>query len=78
MANGTILSVRLDDQLEAQLAAFAAANDLSRSAAARELLRQILLDADPVTRGWQEGRQEAIARVLAAVSDATSALSRRG
>lgn len=76
MANGTILSVRLDDALEAQLSTYAAANDLSRSAAARELLRQILTDADPVGRGWQEGKIEAMAAVYAAVAGAVQGLNR--
>jgi predicted transcriptional regulator len=71
-----ILSVRLDDALEAQLQAFAAAHDLSRSAAARELLRQVLTTADPITRGWMEGRQEAMSAVYTAVSEALAGLSR--
>ena len=71
-----ILSVRLDDALEAQLQAFAAAHELSRSAAARELLRQVLTNADPITRGWMEGRQEAIGQVLGAVQEAVASLSR--
>jgi plasmid stability protein len=71
-----ILSVRLDDALEAQLQAFAAAHDLSPSAAARELLRQVLTDAEPVTRGWLEGRTQAIAQVYSALADALAGLSR--
>ena len=59
-----ILSVRLDDALEAQLQAFAAAHELSRS------------NADPITRGWMEGRQEAIGQVLGAVQEAVASLSR--
>jgi predicted transcriptional regulator len=71
-----ILSVRLDDALEGQLQAFAASQGLSRSAAARDLLRQVLTDAEPVTRGWLEGRQEAMSQVYSVINDALAGLSR--
>ncbi len=59
-----VLSVRLDEQLDAQLEA------------ARELLERVLLDADDVSRGWRAGRREAIARVYDAIAEALSGLSR--
>jgi predicted transcriptional regulator len=78
MAGGNILSVRLDDVLEAQLQAYAAAGDLSRSAAARELLRQVLTDATPLTRGWYEGRQQAMAQIFEAVKTAIGEVTAGG
>ena len=71
---GRSISVRLDEQLASQIDAYAAANDLTKSQAVRELLRQVVTDADEVTRGWLEGRQEGLAQVLSAVQDALERL----
>lgn len=49
------LNIRLDRQLDRGLREYAKSNKLNRSQAARELLRQILGVADPVSRGWLEG-----------------------
>jgi len=64
------ISARLDRELNAALRAFARDNNLSPSQALRELLRQALTDADPVTRGWREGFSEGKAEVLRAQSTA--------
>ena len=50
-----LVSCRLDKELDMALEHFARQNRLTVSQAMRELLRQILTDADPVTRGWREG-----------------------
>lgn len=49
------LSCRLDQELDLAIAHFGEQNQLTRSQAVRELLRQILTNADPVDRGWREG-----------------------
>jgi hypothetical protein len=64
------ISARLDKELDAALRAYARDNGLSPSQALRELLRQSLSDAEPVTRGWREGFAEGKAEVLRAQSEA--------
>lgn len=66
------INCRTDPELEAALEAYRIRNNLNRSQAVRELLRQILTDADDLTRGWQEGfaagygeAQEALQRAAA-------------
>lgn len=49
------LSCRLDRELDLAIAHFADQNHLTISQAVRELLRQVLTSADPVSRGWREG-----------------------
>ena len=50
------ISCRLDKELDMALEHFARQNRLTQSQAIRELLRQILTDAEPVSRGWREGQ----------------------
>jgi predicted transcriptional regulator len=68
------ISVRVSDDLYAQLEVFARANSLTLSQAAREVLSRVLLDADDVTRGYREGIVRGHAEVLRAVSDAVKTL----
>ena len=49
------LTCRLDAELDAALERFATQNRLTKSQATRELLRQVLTEAEPVARGWKEG-----------------------
>lgn len=49
------LNIRTDGDIERGLREYMKQNKLTRSQAARELLRQVLQIADPVTRGWLEG-----------------------
>lgn len=58
------LTCRLDTDLDDLLEAFAVANRLTKSQATRDLLRQILTDAEPVDRGWKEGYAAAHDKVL--------------
>lgn len=57
------LHVRVDLELQRELAAFAKRNGLTISQAARELLRQALGHAEPVSRGWREGFSAGFAEV---------------
>jgi metal-responsive CopG/Arc/MetJ family transcriptional regulator len=68
------LSCRIDDELDAQVEVFRQANQLSRSQAVRELLRQILTDAEPVSRGWREGYSAAYEETRAAIARAVAEL----
>lgn len=49
------LHIRTDKELDHAIKAYARANRLTTSQAARELLRQAATSAKPVTRGWLEG-----------------------
>lgn len=68
------LSCQLDRELEDALSLYARENGLTRSQATRELLRQALSDAEPVSRGWREGFSHACNEV----QQALSAIGRRG
>jgi predicted transcriptional regulator len=70
----TRLNVRTDADLERALGAFAKANDLTRSQATRELLRQVLQVAEPVTRGWLEGFAAGHAEAQRAYHEAAAAI----
>ena len=67
-------SARLSDELHGQLEVFARANDLSISQAVRELLSRMLVDADPVTRGYREGVMRGTKDVFEAVQTAVAKL----
>ena len=58
------LSCRLDRELDRALSHYADRNHLTISQATRELLRQVLTDADDVSRGWREGFSRGCAEVL--------------
>ncbi len=49
------LNLRIDGPLDRALNTYMKQNNLTRSQAVRELLRQSLGYADPVDRGWLEG-----------------------
>ncbi len=68
------ISVRVSDDLYAQLEVFARANGLTLSQAAREVLSRALMDVDDVTRGYREGIVRGHAEVLQAVSAAVKNL----
>lgn len=55
------ISCRLDRELDKALEHYARQNRLTLSQATRELLRQVLTDAEPVSRGWREGQLQAYA-----------------
>jgi len=68
------LNVRTDADLDRALDAYAKANELTRSQATRELLRQVLQLAEPVTRGWLEGFASGHAEALRAYHQAAAAV----
>lgn len=55
------ITCKVDRELDRAIAHYAAANKLTQSQALRELLRQVLTNADDVTRGWREGFTQAYA-----------------
>lgn len=65
------LNIRTDADIERGIRDYMAKNKLTRSQATRELLRQILKVAEPVTRGWLEGFAAAHAEHQKTVHDAT-------
>lgn len=64
------ICAKLDRELDVALSAYAAENGLTRAQALREVLRQALTTADPVTRGWREGYTRGRHEVLKAHSEA--------
>ena len=66
------LSCRLDRELDRKIRAYMRRNNLERSQAVRELLRQSLTDADDVTRGWREGFAKGYGEAQRALHQAAS------
>lgn len=66
------LSLRIDNELGRAIDAYAEANGLNQSQATRELLRQILTDAESVDRGWREGFTAGYAEVAESLNRAAA------
>jgi flagellar biosynthesis/type III secretory pathway protein FliH len=64
------ISCRTDRELDKAIGHFAKKNRLTTSQAVRELLRQVLTDADDVSRGWREGFSEGYAEAQKRVNGA--------
>jgi hypothetical protein len=68
------LNIRTDGDIERGIREYMRANKLTRSQASRELLRQVLKVAEPVTRGWLEGFAQGHAEHQKTVHEATKKL----
>lgn len=55
------ISCRVDPELDRAILDYGQKNGLTHSQAVRELLRQIVTQASPVTRGWHEGFAKGVA-----------------
>ena len=69
------ISVRLSSDLEERLSDYMAQTGLTQSQAVRDLLRQILTDAEAPSRGWHEGFARGHAECLRAYAEAARAVS---
>lgn len=70
--------VILDRELDARVMAYASENGLTASQAIRDLLRQIVMQADPPTRGWYEGLTLGQAQALKAQGQAIDQIRKAG
>jgi hypothetical protein len=68
------ITARIDRELDAALRHYAEQNGLTRSQAIREVLRQSLTNAEPITRGWLEGFARGRSEALSAQQQALSGI----